>query len=84
MATAAGVAGGMLAANAISSWLSSSPSSPSTASTSTTQPTQDADATGATRASQSGEAQGGPGHHEATHESDDGGWFGGDGGDFEI
>jgi hypothetical protein len=85
MATAAGVAGGMLAANAISSWFSSSPSNPSTATTSTAQPTQapTSETTSPTQASQSGEGQG-PGHHEAAYESDDGSWFGGDGGDFEI
>jgi uncharacterized protein len=87
MATAAGVAGGMLAASAISSWLGGSGNTHtgSTASAQQTQPTA-ADTTtgGATPASHqtdpSGEPQG-DSYHQAAYE-DDGGWFGGD--DFEA
>jgi uncharacterized protein len=80
MTTAAGVAGGMLAANAISSWLGGSGNANSGTSTAAEQ-TQGT----ATPASHSGDTQG-QDYHEATYEGDDddGGWFGGDGDDFDI
>jgi hypothetical protein len=92
MATAAGVAGGMLAANAISSWLGGSHThtGASTASTTSAQQTQPTAAdtstgSGATQASHQTDQAGGetqPGnYHDAAYE-DDGGWF--DGGDFDA
>ena len=94
MATAAGVAGGMLAANAISSWMGGHANTGAStanagANAGSTAATPPADAShrrryatpGASQASQTGETP--PQVHEAAHE-DDGGWFGGDGGDFEI
>jgi hypothetical protein len=90
MATAAGVAGGMLAANAIGSLLGGSGNTNTGTSTSTAaeqaQGTGGGTTTGASQASHSGETQG-QGHHEAAYEDDDdddGGWLGGDGGDFEV
>ena len=89
MATAAGVAGGMLAASAISSLLGGNTNTGTSTPTSTaaeqTQGTGGGDTTtGASQASHAGETQG-QGYHEAAHEDDDdGGWFGGDGDDFEI
>jgi hypothetical protein len=93
MATAAGVAGGMLAANAIGSWLGSgqTPTGASTAATTPPQPTQataadtgtpGTGAPGATQASHTSEGGQGQDHHDAAYE-DDGGWFGG-GDDFDI
>jgi hypothetical protein len=88
MATAAGVAGGMLAANAISSLLGGSGNANAGTPTSTAaeqaQGTGGGDTTtGANQASHTGESPG-QDYHEAAHEDDDGGWFGGDGDDFEV
>jgi hypothetical protein len=91
MTTAAGVAGGMLAANAISSWLGGSHAtagSTSTASTPSPQQPQAAatepqQTTEPTQASHEAPQQ--HEHHHDTSYQDDGGWFGGDGGgDFDI
>jgi hypothetical protein len=90
MATAAGVAGGMLAANAIGSWLGTGQTHTG-ASTATTapppQPTQptaaDTATPGATQASHTSEGGQAPDRHDAAYE-DDGGWFGEGGDDFDI
>jgi hypothetical protein len=71
MATAAGVAGGMLVAGAISNMLGGHSASASTGQQST-------DTTGAAAGSQTPQE---PAHQETA--DSDGGWFGGDGGDFE-
>jgi hypothetical protein len=80
MATAAGVAGGMLAANAISSWLGGGSAHASAPATPPTQGAEGAAAEGA--ASAASPAGDGDGYQEAAHE-DDGDWFGGDDG-FDI
>jgi hypothetical protein len=93
MSTAAGVAGGMLAANAISSWLGGGHHTTTTGSTPTaataTPPQQpqvaDAQTAGPTEASHATEApQAHDLQHDASYQDDDDGWFGGGGGDFDA
>jgi uncharacterized protein len=85
MTTAAGVAGGVLAANAISNMLGSHGAHASTPGANS-QPA--ADAAGASKDSaQSSQAQGDAyqdGYQDAMDEGGDGGWGGDDGGDFDI
>jgi hypothetical protein len=97
MATAAGVAGGVLAANAISSWMGSGHGNTGAANagTATATPQQTPPAAADTAAAGGTTQASNNNHstsetppqdvHEAAHQ-DDGGWFGGDdgGGDFDI